>query len=67
MTTLTADDWRDHTDEQLRMGLGITLMAVSDPMCDPTVIDDLMAFAEDIRAELARRASHAADTAMDGG
>jgi hypothetical protein len=57
MTDLTADDWADHTDEQLRMGLGITLMAVSDPLCDPTVVDDLMAFAQDIRAELARRAA----------
>lgn len=65
MTDLTAEDWADLLSEDLRKALGIALMAVSDPMCDLTVIDDLLAFAEDIRNELTRRGA-AGDRAAAG-
>ena len=55
MTTLTAADWADMTDEDLRLGLGMILLSVTDPMCEVDIRDDLMAFGQDIRDELARR------------
>lgn len=55
MTALTKDDWIDQSDEDLRGGLGMVLLAVVDPTCDPAIVDDLMAIGQDIRDELARR------------
>lgn len=55
MTTLTAADWEGMTDEDLRHGLGIALIAMTDPRCEPDVADEIMALGQDIRDELARR------------
>lgn len=55
MSKLTADDWTDLSDEDLRLGLGMVLLSVTDPMCEPEIHDDLMDFGQDIRDELARR------------
>lgn len=51
----SATDWSDLSDEDLRIGLGIVLLSVTDPMCDPAIRDDLMDFGQDIRDELKRR------------
>jgi hypothetical protein len=55
MTKLTAADWDGMTDEDLRHGLAIVLITVTDPRCEADVVDDMMALGQDIRDELARR------------
>jgi hypothetical protein len=53
-------DWGTMADEDLRQGLGMLLLAVTDPRCDTEMRDHLLAIGQDIRDEIKRRRSQSA-------
>jgi hypothetical protein len=62
MNHLTAEDFDGHSDEELRQGIGVLLILMSDPMCEADAFDEAHVFMQEIREELSRRANESGGT-----